>query len=435
MIELEGDGGNGDGESGDVRNRVEILSADAVMNPESGLAGILEAGVIAFAFRTQGVGALEGSAGSVDGETVIVGDRNIFGAAAVLPAVVPVLVIAGTDAGLGLAEGTAELLAGAAVVGGLTVLVHGEAGVAEEIASGELGGVFGVSLIERNKDIAMIDVADGVVDYLDVIALVGDKGTFVDGNDLIGFLKDIEGDGGIGDVGGCGQLVERQAGDAIHEDVVLVAPVELVVLLIVLVGGGMNAQGAVGIVAGLVLRRELVFDEGFGIVLRGAGDDGRGIQADEGSVQNSHLIEPFDLRDHDLLQFAVLYLAQKTRQSPIGRQRARDVEAAVMGDEQVALKEVPKVSDLRKALALHDDERAQHSFFRKTLAPGGGAGQDKLYTAEELVVKRGDTLGCKQQHIPHDFLSVDRGHPLSVEGFWTIPLYRIGWPLSTLYLE
>ena len=57
------------------------------MNPKSFLTGILEAGVIAFAFRTQGVGALEGSAGSVDGETVIVGDSDVFGAAAVLPAV------------------------------------------------------------------------------------------------------------------------------------------------------------------------------------------------------------------------------------------------------------------------------------------------------------------------------------------------------------
>jgi hypothetical protein len=290
VIELEGDGGNGDGESGDVRNRVEILSADAVMNPESGLAGILEAGVIAFAFRTQGVGSLEGSAGCVDGETVIVGDSDVFGAAAVLPAVVPVLVIAGANAGLGLAEGTAELLAGAATIRVFAVLVHGEAGVAEEIADGEPGGVFGVSLVERNKDIAMIDVADGVVDGFGVIALIGDKSTLVDGNDLIGFLKDIEGDGGIGDVGGSGQLVEGQAGDAIHKDVVLVAPVELVVLLIVLFGGGMNAQGAVGVVARLVLRRELVFDEGFGIVLCGAGDDGRGIQADEGSVQNPHLI-------------------------------------------------------------------------------------------------------------------------------------------------
>ena len=106
------------------------------MNPKSGLAGVLEAGVIAFAFGAEGVGALEGSTGSVDGEAVIVRDGDVFGAAAVLLTVVPISVIAGALAGLGLAEGTAELLPGATAIGGFAVLVHGEAGFAKEIANG-----------------------------------------------------------------------------------------------------------------------------------------------------------------------------------------------------------------------------------------------------------------------------------------------------------
>ena len=106
------------------------------MNPKSFLTGILEAGVIAFAFGTKGVGALEGSAGSVYGEAVIVGDSDVFGTTAVLLAVVPVSVIAGALAGPGLAEGTAELLTGTTAVGGFTILMHGETCFTKEIANG-----------------------------------------------------------------------------------------------------------------------------------------------------------------------------------------------------------------------------------------------------------------------------------------------------------
>lgn len=209
----------------------------------------------------------------------------------------------------------------------------------------------------------------------------------------------VEGKGGIGDIGGHGEFVDGQTGDAAHEDVVLVAPVELAVLIVVLIGCGMNAaQGTVGVVARLVFRRELVSDEEFGIVLRSAGGDRRGIQADEGGVQNVHLVELPDLVGHDLFQVTVLYLSQEARKCPVGRQKARDVEAAIIDDEQIALKEGQKVSDLRKVFALHNNKRAQHGFFQKTLAPGGGAGQNKLDTTEELVVKRGNTLGCEQEH-------------------------------------
>ena len=340
------------------------------MNPKPGLAGVLEAGVIAFAFGTERVGALEGGAGSVDGEAVIVRDGDVFGAAAVFPAVIPILVIAGAYAGFGLAEGAAELLAGTTVIGGFAVLVHGEAGVAKEVADRQLGRVFGVSLVERDDGIALVDITDGIVDGLGVIALVSDEGAFLDEDDLVGGLEDIEGDGGIGDIGGRGEFVDGQAGDTIHEDVILVAPVELVVLLVVLVGGGVNAQGTVGIVAGLVLRVELRFAEGLGIVLSGAGGDRRGIQTDEGGVQDPQLVKLSDLSGHDLLQIAVFHPAQEAVKGPVGRQRPRDVKAAVVGNEEIALKEVQKVSDLAEALALHDDERAEHGFLGIALATG-----------------------------------------------------------------
>ena len=340
------------------------------MNPKSCLAGVLEAGVIAFAFGTKGVGAFEGGAGSVDGETVVVRDSDVFGTAAVLSAVVPVPVIAGALAGLGLAEGAAELLSCTTSVRGLAILAHGEAGFTNEVANGQLGRILGVSLVERDDGFALVDIADSVVYGLDVIALIGDEGAFLDRDDLVGGLEDIEGDGGIGDIGGRGDLVDRQTGDTIHEDVVLVAPEELAVLLVVLVGSGMNAQGAVRIVAGLVFGVKLGFAEGLGIVLRGACGDRRGIQSDEGGVQNPQLVEFPNLIGHDLLQFAVFQLAQEAVKGPVGRQRPRDVEAAVVGDEEIALEEVPKVCNLVETLALHNDERAEHGFLGKALAPG-----------------------------------------------------------------
>ena len=106
------------------------------MNPKSFLTGILEAGVIAFAFGTKGIGTLEGGTGSVDGETVVVRDSDVFGTAAVFSAVVPVPVIAGALAGLGISERAAELLTGTTVIGGFAILVHGEAGFTNEIANG-----------------------------------------------------------------------------------------------------------------------------------------------------------------------------------------------------------------------------------------------------------------------------------------------------------
>lgn len=102
-----------------------------------------------------------------------------------------------------------------------------------------------------------------------------------------------------------------------------------------------------------------------------------------------------------------------------------------MSDEEIALEEVHKVSDLVEALALHDDECAEHGFLGIALVPGIGTGQDKLYAAEELVVKRGDTLGCEQQHIPHDFLAVDRGQSLSV---WFLGNSIIRYWLAAFYI-
>ena len=60
-----------------------------------------------------------------------------------------------------------------------------------------------------------------------------------------------------------------------------VFPVELVPALIVLVGGRMDAEGAVRIAFRVVFLGELVLCKGFWIVLLRVCHDGRGIQANK----------------------------------------------------------------------------------------------------------------------------------------------------------
>ena len=62
-------------------------------------------------------------------------------------------------------------------VGGFAVPVHCEAGLTDGSAGRELGEVFGIALVERDDRVPIVDVFDGVVDVLGVVALVSDEGT------------------------------------------------------------------------------------------------------------------------------------------------------------------------------------------------------------------------------------------------------------------
>lgn len=113
---------------------IEIGRAGAAAHPQPLLAGGLEAGIVSLALGTQGIGSLEIEAVAVNGKPVVRGDGSVFGTAPVLPAIVPVFVVTGTSAVLGLPEGTAEFLAGAPVVCCFSILVHGEASVTDWVA-------------------------------------------------------------------------------------------------------------------------------------------------------------------------------------------------------------------------------------------------------------------------------------------------------------
>ena len=393
--------------------RIEVCRAGAIAHPQPFLTCGFEAGIVTLALRPQGVSPFKIEAAAVNGKPVIVWNGLVFRAAPVFLAVVPVLVVAGTFAGFGLTERAAVFLPGTIIVGGLAILVHSQPGRADRIAGRKRFQNLHTTRIERDKCLALIDCFYGIVDAFRIVALVGKEGAFLQRNRLIRGREDLSGDGRIGDVARRGQLVERQARDAVHQHMALVPPVELIPALIVLVGGRVDAEGAIRIAFRMVFLGELAFRKGFRVVLLRVRHDGCGIQANEGGVHNPHLIEFLHLCRHDFFQCSVIHFFEETVIRPVGRQRLHDIEPAVVGNEAIVVQIIRQICDLREALAFHNDKSADHSFFREAPPPGCRSGQREVQAAEKLVVEHGGALGCEQRHILNDFLSVDSGQPLS----------------------
>ncbi len=99
----------------------------------------------------------------------------------------------------------------------------------------------------------------------------------------------------------------------------LVPPVELVPAFIVLVGGGMDAEGAVRIAFRVVFLGELVLCKGFWVVLLRVRHDGCGIQTNERRIHHAQLIQLPPQIDHDRLQRTVVQLPQAAVIRPVGR--------------------------------------------------------------------------------------------------------------------
>jgi len=260
--------------------RIEVCRAGAVAHPQPFLSRRLKAGIVTLTLCTQGVCSLETEAAAVNGKSVVIGNGFIFRAAPVFLAVVPVFVVAGANTGLGLAERAAVFLAGTPIVGGFAIFVHSQSSITNQVTCRK-SFALGIAFFERDKSFPIIDRFHGVVDDFRIVALVGKEGAFFQRNRLIRSCEDLSGDGGIGDIARCGQLVERQAGDAVHQHMAFVSPVELIPALIVLVGGRVDAEGAVRIAFRVVFLGELVLCKGFWIVLLRVCHDGRGIQANK----------------------------------------------------------------------------------------------------------------------------------------------------------
>ena len=126
-------GGQRNSQGRDVDQRIEVCHAVSVTHPQPFLTCGFEAGIVTLTLCTQGGCSLETEAAAVNGKPVIVWNGLVFRAAPVFLAVVPVFVVAGANAGLGLAERAAVFLAGTPIVGRFAVLVHGEPGLADRI--------------------------------------------------------------------------------------------------------------------------------------------------------------------------------------------------------------------------------------------------------------------------------------------------------------
>ena len=228
-----------------MSQRVEVRRACAAAHPQPFLTCGFEAGIVALALCTQGVSLFKIETAAVNGKSIIVWNGLVFRAAPVFLPIVPVFVAAGANTSLRLAERTAVFLPGTPIVGRLAVLVHGKPSLADRITGRKSFQGFRAAWIEGDKRLALIDRFYGIVDAFHVIALVGKKGAFLQRNRLIRGREDLSGDGGIGDIARRGQLVERQPGDAVHQHMTFVSPVELIPPLIVLVGGRVDAEGTV----------------------------------------------------------------------------------------------------------------------------------------------------------------------------------------------
>ena len=140
-----------------MSQRVEVRRACAAAHPQPFLTCGFEAGIVALTLCTQGVCSLETEAAAVNGKSVVIGNGPLFRAAPVFLPIVPVFVVAGTNAGLGLAERAAVFLAGTPIVGGFAVLVHGEPGLADRITGRKRFQGFRAAWIEGDKRLALID--------------------------------------------------------------------------------------------------------------------------------------------------------------------------------------------------------------------------------------------------------------------------------------
>ena len=392
--------------------RIEVCRAGAVAHPQPFLSRRLKAGIVTLTLCTQGVCSLETEAAAVNGKSVIVWNGLIFRAAPVFLPIVPVFVVAGATTSLRLAEGAAVFLAGTPVVGGFAIFVHSQSSITDQVTCRK-SFALGIAFFEGDKSFPIIDRFHGVVDAFRVVALIREKGTSLQREDLVGCGEDVNGSCGIHDVGLGGQLVERQPGDAVHQHMTFVAPVELIPALIVLVGGRVDAEGAVWVAFGVVFLGELAFRKGLRVVLLCVCHDGCGVQTNERRIHHAQLIQLPHQIGHDRLQRTVVQLPQAAVIRPVGRQRLHDVKAAVMGDDAVVVQIIHQICDLRETLAFHNDKRTDHGFFREAPPPGCRSGQREVQAAEKLVVERSGALGCEQRHILNDFLSVDSGQPLS----------------------
>ena len=163
-----------------MRNRTDVLGSGEAAYPEPLLPGGFEAGIVTLAFGAQGVHGFECDAGAINGKPIIVWERDVFGAAAILLAIVVTGMVTGASGIiLGALEGAAKLLAAASAGTVFTGFVHGKTGLTDDIAGGQRFRLLCSAWIERDHAIATVYGFHSIVDCLGVVAFIADEGAFM----------------------------------------------------------------------------------------------------------------------------------------------------------------------------------------------------------------------------------------------------------------
>ena len=164
---------------------VEVCRTGAVAHPQPILTCGFEARIVTLTLCTQGVCSLETEAVAVNGKPVIRGDDPVFNATPVFLPVIPVFVVTRANIGFGLTEWAAEFLPGTIIVGGFAIFVHSQSSITDQVTCRK-SFALGIAFFEGDKSFPIIDRFHGVVDAFRVVALIREKGTSLQREDLVG---------------------------------------------------------------------------------------------------------------------------------------------------------------------------------------------------------------------------------------------------------
>lgn len=231
--------------------------------------------------------------------------------------------------------GTTVLLSCPVPVMAPAITVHGESGFTDGDTDRKKFCIFCIAFVQGDDAFAVIQFFDLIVDVLYIITFIRKEGAFSNRQETVGFGEDIQSNRGISRVGGGGQFTNGETGNAAHKDMVFVAPEKFIILFAGAVGSGMYTKPAIFIRLWLIIRMKSVCEKRFFVVFGSIGADRCGIEADEGSVNDTCRGKAEDLGAHKVREDFMVNVFEETVKSPVRRKREGDIKTAVMGYKKV----------------------------------------------------------------------------------------------------
>ena len=88
----------------------------------------------------------------------------------------------------------------------------------------------------------------------------------------------------------------------------------------------------------MVIRSKFIWEKGFGVILGGVSTDRRGIETDEGSVNDTRRGKAEDMGTHKVREDFMASVFEEAVKGPVRRKRTGNIKTAVMGDKKVVVK-------------------------------------------------------------------------------------------------